>query len=117
MRKRMPTGLRVLTLSVLTLIGAGLVATPATAQQRPAAAASGSWQARTSAAILDSCSSRLPGDGYVYARAFVGTTSCSQCIAAGWDGVHGGAWRGFTCWTSVAGPGDWRTHELWVRGY
>lgn len=109
MRKKTP--LRILAVSVLTLLGAGLVATPAMAQRSAAV------EAGTSAAVLESCSSRGPGAGFVYAGAFVGTTSCSRCIAAGWDGVHGEAWRSFTCWTTVSGPGEWRTHELWVKGF
>ncbi|MEW9550637.1 hypothetical protein [Nonomuraea sp. NPDC050783] len=117
MTARTLTGLRVLALSLPMLIGASLGAAPATAEQSAPTEISGSPQAGTSLALQASCSSYPPGPGYVYARAFVGTDSCARCLAAGWDGVHGGAWRSFTCWTTVAGPGEWRTHELWVKGY
>ncbi|WP_157254555.1 hypothetical protein [Nonomuraea typhae] len=117
MRTTRLAGFRILAMAMLTLAGLGAAAVPAQARENASALDSSSRPASTVTVNRLGCTATPPRSGFVRIRAFVGTDSCGQCIAEGWDGVHGGAWRGFTCWTTVAGPGEWRTHELWVRGY
>lgn len=97
--------------ATLTVAGTGLAATmPAAAQERTP----NSQQAVSALAV--ECT-RAPGEGMVYAGAFVGTDSCRRCVNTGIAGIRDGAWRTYNCWTTVPGPGEWRTVELWVRGY
>lgn len=116
MRMRSLIGPRVMVAAVLTLLGIGLVAMPAAAQESTLGKASYSRHAVGPVSSQASCSTP-PGDGYVYNHAYVGTNACHKCTIAGDLGVHGGAWRSYRCWTTVSGPGEWRTVELWVRGY
>jgi hypothetical protein len=67
--------------------------------------------------LVDYCQSNHPAAGFVYSAAYVGTTSCHDCNLVGALGAREGAWRTWLCWTTVPGPGEWRTNELWVRGY
>lgn len=117
MRMRLPQ-LAIMAAATLTVLGTGLAATmPAAAQERTLTRTSYSQQAIGGVTAQAAGCSRAPGEGMVYAGAFVGTDSCSRCIDTGIAGIRDGAWRSYNCWTTVPGPGEWRTVELWVRGY